>query len=48
MRDAALAERLGLKLIPEVEITYSLGGGALAEDYPTPAWSRFGRTGSIA
>jgi hypothetical protein len=34
MRDAALAERLGLKLIPEVEITYSLGGGALAEDYP--------------
>jgi hypothetical protein len=34
MRDAALAERLGLKLIPEVEITYSLGGGSLAEDYP--------------
>jgi phage repressor protein C with HTH and peptisase S24 domain len=34
MRDAALAERLGLKLIPEVEITYSLGGGALAADDP--------------
>jgi phage repressor protein C with HTH and peptisase S24 domain len=34
MHDAALAERLGLKLIPEVEITYSLGGGAIAEDYP--------------
>jgi phage repressor protein C with HTH and peptisase S24 domain len=34
MHDAALAERLGLKLIPEVEITYSLGGGAIANDYP--------------
>jgi phage repressor protein C with HTH and peptisase S24 domain len=34
MHDSALAERLGLKLIPEVDITYSLGGGAIAEDYP--------------
>jgi phage repressor protein C with HTH and peptisase S24 domain len=33
-RDAALAERFGLKLIPEVDITYSLGGGAVLEDYP--------------
>jgi phage repressor protein C with HTH and peptisase S24 domain len=33
-RDAALAERFGLKLIPEVDITYSLGGGAIAVDNP--------------
>jgi hypothetical protein len=33
-RDSALAERFGLKLIPEVDIAYSLGGGAIAEDYP--------------
>jgi phage repressor protein C with HTH and peptisase S24 domain len=33
-RDAALAERFGLKLIPEVEITYSMGGGAISEAYP--------------
>jgi phage repressor protein C with HTH and peptisase S24 domain len=33
-RDTALAERFGLKLIPEVEITYSLGGGVIGDDYP--------------
>lgn len=32
--DTGAAEQLGLKLIPEVDIAYSMGGGALAEDYP--------------
>lgn len=32
-RDAALVERFGLKMIPEVDIAYSMGGGAFADDY---------------
>jgi hypothetical protein len=45
-RDAALAERFGLKLIPEVDITYSLGGGAISEAYPdSRKWCRSARTG---
>jgi phage repressor protein C with HTH and peptisase S24 domain len=28
-----LAEQLGMKMIPEVDITYSLGGGAIVGDY---------------
>lgn len=32
--DAGAAEQLGLKMIPEVDITYSMGGGALVEEFP--------------